>query len=110
MPPASDSWSHILVSSGLFEALRHRTRPVEYAALTLAANLPSSTELHTRAWSAHPQTAASSLVRPWLSAWNHAAILPSRARFGLGRTLPPRFAKKKLSAFFSLAMASYRNH
>ena len=46
-------------------------------------------------------------MRPWLSAWNQAAILPRRSRFGPPRTLPPRLAKKKLSGFFSLAMASY---
>ena len=43
-------------------------------------------------------------------AWNHAAILPRRSRLGPPRTLPPRLAKKKLSGFFSLAMASYFCH
>src|SRR6266567_1725306 len=110
MPLARDSFSHILASAAFFETLRHPGVPVEYAAVTLVANLPSSTALQTRPWRLHPHTAASSYVRPWLSAWNHAATLPRRSRFGPPRTLPPEFAKKNLSGFFSLAMASYRCH
>src|ERR1035437_5105866 len=110
MPLASDSLSHILISAGFFEALRQPGFPVEYPAVTLAANLPSSTALQTRPCRLHPHTAASSYVRPWLSAWNQAATLPRRSRLGPPRTLPPEFSKKKLSCFFSLAMASYLFH
>ena len=49
MPPARVSFIHICASAGFFEALRQRTTPVEYAAVTLAANLPSRTALQTRA-------------------------------------------------------------
>src|SRR3984957_15072080 len=110
MPLARVSFNHILASAGFFERLRQPGEPVEYAAVTLAANLPSSTALHTRPCRLHPHTAASSNARPWLSAWNHTATFPSRSRFGPPRTLPPELAKKKLSCFFSLAMASYLCH
>src|ERR1035441_1173409 len=110
MPEADVSHIHILASSGLFDALRHTTPPVEYAAVTLVANLPSMMALHTRPCRLHPQMAGPPLLPPRLSAWNHAAILPRRSRLGPPRTLPPRLAKKKLSGFFSLAMASYFCH
>src|SRR6185437_12904260 len=98
------------VSAGFFDALRHPGKLLAYAAVTLAANLPSSTALHTRPCKLHPQIAASLYVRPWLSAWNHCATLPSRSRFGPPRTFPPELAKKKLSRFFSFAIASYLLH
>src|ERR1700679_2875570 len=107
MPLARVSLSHILASAGFFDALRQPGEPVEYAAVTLVANLPSSTALQTLPCRLHPHTAASSYVRPWLSAWNHTATLPRRSRLGPPRTLPPELAKKKLSCFFSLAIASY---
>src|SRR6185437_650026 len=98
------------VSAGFFDALRHPGKLLAYAAVTLAANLPSSTALHTRPCRLHPQIAGSNCLRPWLSAWNQAAVLPSRSRFGPPRTLPPELAKKKLSCFFSFAIPSYRRH
>src|SRR6516164_4324621 len=106
--PLAEVWlSHIRASSAFFEAFRHPITPVEYAAVTFAATFPSSTALHTRPCRLHPHTDGSSYVRPWLSPWNHTAIFPIRSRFGPLRTLPPEFAKKKLSAFFSFAIASY---
>ena len=60
MPLASVSFNHILASAGFLEPLRQRTMPVEYAAVTLAENLPSSTALQARPCSVHPQMAGSS--------------------------------------------------
>src|SRR5271169_5503217 len=102
MPLASVSFSHSFISPAFLVALRHGTRPVEYPAVTFPANLPPMIAVHTRPCRLHPHIAASSFVRPWLSAWNHSAILPSRSRLGPPCTFPPWFAKKKLSAFFSL--------
>src|SRR6185437_9908488 len=64
MPLASVSFSHMRASSALFDKLRHPGDPVEYAAVTLAANFPSRTELQTRPCRLHPHTSGSSQERP----------------------------------------------
>src|SRR5437764_1481779 len=103
MPLATVSFSHMRASAGFFEALRQPGWLLEYAAVTFAANFPSNTALHTRPCRLHPQIAGSYCVRPWLSAWNHAATSPRRLRLGPPRTLPPEFAKKKLSRLGEVA-------
>src|SRR5437660_11022110 len=107
MPLASVSSIHICASSGDFDALRQRMVPVDQAAVTLVLVLPFMIELHTRPCMVQPQIGVSSPPRPWLSQLNHQQMSPSSFRFGVARMLPPRFAKNRLSAFFSLAIPSY---